>query len=108
MGSFGWGCLGDLLISGVRANLDLRGPGDLAEPADVDGAKECFIGKRCEHAAPDIRGEVNFAFHAVGIREARAKSRQRLDFDWSFHLEMTDGRCIRFSVLQPRGRTGRR
>ncbi len=79
--------MGDLVVSGIRANLDVLGPSDLPKLPDVDGAKERLVCERRKNTAPNIGGKVDDALNAIWIHDAKAKSCKRFDFDWSVHME---------------------
>jgi hypothetical protein len=53
MWSLGWPS-SDLLVGGIRTNLDILTPSNLTVLADVNRTKKCLVGKRSEHAPPNI------------------------------------------------------
>lgn len=86
-------------MRGIGTNLDVLRPSDLSETPDVNGSKKGFVRERREHAAADIRREINDSGDAIGVSQADAEARKRFNFVWAIHgVKMIGGLAVRKRV----------
>jgi hypothetical protein len=87
MHMFGCRCVGDLVVSGIRANLDALRPSDLPKLPNVNRAEECLVRERRENTASDVAGEINDALCPIGICNPQTVFWKRFDFYRPVHEE---------------------
>jgi hypothetical protein len=87
MDNLGHRLMSDFVVSRIWADLDLFRPCDLAKLTDVNCPKERLVRQRRKDAAPDLAGKIDHAFDAVGIGDAKTKSRNRFHLGWPAHGE---------------------
>jgi len=90
MGKRGRCCLHNLLVSRIRTDLDVVGPGDLSKFSEVNRAKKRLVGERGENPATNVTGKIDDPVHSVWIGQMQAISCERLNLCWSFHQEKND------------------
>jgi hypothetical protein len=91
MGWFRCGCLSNLVVSGVGANLDILGPRDLPKLTDINCAKKCLVREGREYAAANFASKIDDSFYAVRIGQSETVFRKRFDFIGSVHYEKMPG-----------------